>query len=90
MGLGQAPPCPGLHLRPGSTGTQASSPERVVTLYHEATEGSVVSAAQGSCRLGRAPDLTYHVPCPPEAFLAHQLSARWGRKGVSRPATHHL
>lgn len=61
-----------------------------MTLHHEAAEGSVVSAAQGRCCLGRAPDLTHDMPCAPEALLAHQVSASWGGKGVSGPATHHL
>lgn len=67
----QDPPMPG---RCGAS--QAALPEGVVTLHHEATKGSVVLTAQGSRCLGCALDLTYHVPRPPEALLAHQLSAR--------------
>lgn len=89
-GLAPAHPAPGLSLCLGYTGTSGSPPERVVTLHHEAAEGSVVSPAQGSRRLGRALDLTHNVPCAPEALLAHQVSASWGGKGVSGPTTHHL
>lgn len=58
-----------------------ASPEGVVTLHHEAAEGSVVAPAEGSRCLGRAPDLPHDVPCPPEALLAHQVSARWRGTG---------
>lgn len=61
------------------------SPEGVVTLHHEAAEGSVVAPAQGGCCLGRAPDLSHDVPRPPEALLAHQLAAGWGGKGSAGP-----
>ena len=77
-GLGPAPPqpwgCPVL----GPTG---ASPEGLVAVHHEAAEGSIVTPVEGSCCLGRAPNLPYDVPCPPEAFLAHQLSASWGGVG---------
>lgn len=43
----------------------------MVTLHHEAAKGSVVAPAQGIRRLGRTPDLSYDVPCPPETLLAH-------------------
>ena len=70
--------------------TQGVSPERVVTLHHEAAKGSVVATAQGGRRLGCALDLTHDVSRPPEGLPTHQLPASWGGKGVRRPATHGL
>lgn len=47
-----------------------------MTLHHETPKGPIVSTAQSSRCLGCSPDLAYHVPGPPEAFLAYQLPAR--------------
>lgn len=70
MGLEPAPPSPGDSV-PEVPSAQGGSPQRVVTLHHEAAEGSVVAPAQGGRCLGRAPDLAHDVPRPPEALLAH-------------------
>lgn len=66
-------------------GAGGPSPEGVVTLHHEAAEGSVVAPAQRGCCLGCAPDLPHDMPRPPEALLAHQLAASWGGKGSAGP-----
>jgi hypothetical protein len=69
-------------------GTPRASPERVVTLHHEAAESLVVPAAQGGRCLGRALDLTHYMSCPLEALLAHKLSARWEGTRLSSPTSH--
>lgn len=77
-GLGTSAPQPW-----GRLGPTGASPEGVVALHHEAAEGSVVAPVEGSRCLGRASNLPDDVPRPPEALLAHQLTAGWGRRGVS-------